>query len=134
MKFKSVNNLFMTTLLVSWYYSFVEVNATNNTGVTKIRLQLLEAGVGVSYSISPSLTKSAPMNPIPYILTNLYLSYTGIAGGRVTISGLTGKYITNRLSVGIGFGISSTGIGITLEPKWNWTVLDSNTKTVYLPA
>lgn len=92
------------------------------------------SGAGVSYSFSPSLTKSAPMNPIPYILTNLYLSYTGIAGGRVTISGLTGKYITNRLSVGIGFGISSTGIGITLEPKWNWTVLDSNTKTVYLPA
>ncbi len=47
MKFKSLIKLFMTILLVTCCFGFVEVNATHNTDVTKIRLQLLEAGVGI---------------------------------------------------------------------------------------
>lgn len=121
---------FFSTSNLSLTYTSASNNKIYENYVSGSRT--IHSGAGVSYSFKPVLSVNAPMNPIPYYLTNLNLSYTANAGGRVTISGLTGKYITHKLSLGVGFSISGSGIGISLEPKWTWSVLDSKTRTVYL--
>lgn len=111
----------------NYFHNSSFLNATyssvNGQQVKRITNRQITNGSGVAFSFNSGWIEQ--VDPIAgtyieYNLTKTIAEYSAVAGGRVSVSGISASYLTTGLSLVFGVSFSSSGFGISIAPKFGW--------------
>jgi hypothetical protein len=110
--------------------TYTSINGSENKTITK---KEISSGNGVTFSFNNGyieLIDPLAETYVTYNLSKTVVTYAAVAGGRVSVSGIEGAFLTHTLSLDFGASFGKGSVGISITPKFSWTQRDKKTLTV----
>lgn len=111
-------------------------SSVDGSQVRDITNKEITSGTGVVFGFNSGFIDYDPNSHtyVEYNLTRTIAEYTGIAGGRVTVSGISAAFARTQISFSFGFGLGfgKDGVGFSITPETRWNIVNDDDDTVTL--